>query len=171
MLSIVDLANIKDTGGLQTPGWHVSVLELNPFESATSACLFDWSVDGAVLRGEGPAGSNGFEMRVRRQPMPGILARAVPHVRKQLQAWVADQEAKAVAAATVSPHDTPRVFSPWSALGDNSEKDVLECRNCLLIYCASENDFCPACGSSTAITKQLLLSSWDLNLIGVPTVP
>ena len=146
-------------------GWQVSVLELNPFESATSACLFDWAVDGKVLRGQTKPD---FEMRVRKTPMAGILARAVPHVRKRLQDWVSDTEAKMArergrgrgdsTADIGDGPDTSRAKSPMTVSDMNAKmasRDVISCRNCMVKYCALENAFCPTCGSSTAITIQM----------------
>ena len=62
------------------------VLELNPFEAATSACLFDWGCakDVDILRGAAP-----FETRVVRAPRPGVLRLAGPHIKPALEAWVA----------------------------------------------------------------------------------
>ena len=64
------------------------LLELNPFESKTSGCLFDWSdaKDSAVLHGRAP-----FEFRVRKVPLNDALALAVPHVRAVLSAWATKQ--------------------------------------------------------------------------------
>lgn len=48
------------------------VIELNPLEKSTGACLFSWDVDGDVLRGK--LGSLDPELRVRRDPLPHLDA-------------------------------------------------------------------------------------------------
>ena len=140
------------------------MLELNPFESSTSACLFDWAVDGSVLRGQT---HSDFEMRVRKSPLTGILDRAVPHIRKRLQNWVSDMESKmstvscAVdlnveggdAAGSITCHAKSQM-SMSEMEADCSSKDEIACRNCMLKYCVLNHEFCPTCGSSTAITKK-----------------
>ena len=59
-------------------GWGVRVVELNPFDAATGASLFQWGVDDGVLRGEGWGGGEGegdvgvVEMRVKTELSRGL---------------------------------------------------------------------------------------------------
>ena len=89
----VVLQQVQGEGGVGmssgAPQWGCRVVELNPFDVATSACLFQWGVDGGVLRGvdgegEGGAWEGGFgegavgewvkgvKMRVRTELPRGI---------------------------------------------------------------------------------------------------
>lgn len=61
------------------------MIEINPFDPATSACLFSWGspADAAILHGAAP-----FEFRVVAAPREGVLELVVPSVRGQLQGEV-----------------------------------------------------------------------------------
>ncbi len=83
---IIDFAVLPD---------RVMVVELNPFASSTGACLFDWSRDAALLRGEAP-----FEFRVLHAPLQ--IEELVDECLKELNDTL-DSEAYTVLLDNVDP--------------------------------------------------------------------
>jgi hypothetical protein len=87
---VIDFAIVMGQQDGHDSEMQVKVLEINPYEPATSACLFSWAINNQTLRGEGGS----FEMRMVDQPRCGVVALAVPVVRAQLEDWIKSFEAE-----------------------------------------------------------------------------
>ena len=70
---VVDMALMREDNASASQAsalaYTCTLIELNPFTTATSACLFHWTADGPALRGEGKEGEDvdggSVEVRVR----------------------------------------------------------------------------------------------------------